>query len=204
MPQLTGRIHRVNGLKTRIETRPGVRSPPRVGESRYPARPMITIRAATAADQQALGRFGGALMRQHHAADPGRFIQVEHPETGYGHWLVSRLSHADDVVLVAERAGEVVGYVWADVEGVSWKDLRGPCGFVHDIYVDEAARGQGAGRGLLHAAVDWIRSKGRSQVVLWTKTGNDHAKSLFTALGFRPTMTEMTLDVGSGGAIGHE
>ena len=156
---------------------------------------MISIRRATTADQQALGRFGGALMRQHHDADPLRFIQVEHPEAGYGRFLVSQLSNPESVVLVAERSGEVVGYVWADVEGISWKDLRGPCGFVHDIYVDEAARGQGAGRQLLHAAVDWIRSQGRSQVVLWTKTKNDHAQDLFAKLGFRHTMTEMTLDV---------
>ena len=155
---------------------------------------MITIRPATAADQQVLGRYGGALMRQHHQADPSRFIQVDHPEAGYGRFLVSRLSDPESVVLVAERAGRVVGYVYADVEGISWKDLRGPCGFVHDVFVDEAARGQGAGRQLLHAAIDWIRSKGRSQVVLWTKTKNDHAKNLFRALGFRYTMTEMTLD----------
>jgi len=100
---------------------------------------MITIRPATAADQEALGRFGGALMRQHHAADPLRFIQVEHPEAGYGRFLVSQLTNPASVVLVADRSGEVVGYVWADVEGISWKDLRGPCGYVHDIFVDESA-----------------------------------------------------------------
>ena len=156
---------------------------------------MITIRPATAADQEALGRFGGALMRQHHAADPLRFIQVEHPEAGYGRFLVSQLTNPSSVVLVADRAGEVVGYIWADVEGISWKDLRGPCGYVHDIFVDESARGLGAGRALLRAAVDWIRAHGRSQVVLWTKTRNDRAKSLFLGVGFRTTMTEMTLDV---------
>jgi GNAT superfamily N-acetyltransferase len=160
---------------------------------------MITIRPAIAADQEALGRFGGALMRQHHDADPRRFIQVEHPEAGYGRFLVSQITNSASVVLVAERAGEVVGYVWADVEGVSWKDLRGPCGFVHDIFVDERARNEGAGRQLLHAAVEWIRSKGRTQVVLWTKTKNDHAQNLFARLGFRYTMTEMTLDVEPGG-----
>ena len=164
---------------------------------------MISIRRATTTDQQALGRFGGALMRQHHDADRLRFIQVEHPEAGYGRFLVSQLSNPESVVLVAERSGEVVGYVWADVEGISWKDLRGPCGFVHDIYVDEAARGQGAGRQLLHAAVDWIRSQGRSQVVLWTKTKNEHAKDLFTRLGFRATMTEMTFDAGPDGEKDH-
>ena len=163
---------------------------------------MITIRPATPADQQALGRFGGALMRQHHAADPARFIQVEHPEAGYGRFLVSEVTNPESVVLVADRAGEVVGYIWAAVEGISWKDLRGPCGFVHDIYVDESARGLGAGRALLRAAVDWIRAQGRTQVVLWTKTRNDHAKSLFRNIGFRTTMTEMTLDLGAEGAAG--
>jgi GNAT superfamily N-acetyltransferase len=170
---------------------------------------MITIRPATAADQEALGRFGGALMRQHHAADPQRFIQVEHPETGYGRFLVSQLTNPAGVVLVADRSGEVVGYIWADVEGISWKDLRGPCGFVHDIFVDESARGLGAGRALMKAAVDWIRTHGRTQVVLWTKTRNDHAKALFRNLGFRSTMTEMTLDAepaepGEAEGMGHE
>jgi len=163
---------------------------------------MITIRPATTADQQPLGRFGGALMRQHHAADPLRFIQVEHPEAGYGRFLVSEVTNPESVVLVAERSGEVVGYIWAAVEGISWKDLRGPCGFVHDIFVDESARGLGAGRALLRAAVDWIQAQGRTQVVLWTKTRNDHAKSLFRNVGFRTTMTEMTLDLGAGGAAG--
>ena len=155
---------------------------------------MITIRPATPSDQEPLGRFGGALMRQHHTADTRRFIQVEHPEAGYGRFLVSQLSNASSLVLVAERSGTVIGYVFADVESTNWMELRGPCGVVHDVYVDESARRLGAGRELMRAAIAWIRSKGRSQVVLQTKTRNEHAQRLFTALGFRPTMIEMTLD----------
>jgi len=154
----------------------------------------MTIRPATASDQEALGRSGGALMRQHHAADPRRFIQVEHPEAGYGRFLVSRISEPNSLVMVAERSGAVIGYVFADVESTNWMELRGPCGVVQDIYVDEAARHEGAGRKLMSAAIDWIRSKGRSQVVLLTKDRNEHAQHLFTSLGFRPTMVEMTLD----------
>ena len=155
---------------------------------------MITIRLATPSDQESLGRFGGALMRQHHAADARRFIQVENPEAGYGRFLVSQISNPGSLVMVAEHAGSVVGYIYADVEGTSWMDLRGPCGVVHDVYVDESARRLGAGRQLVSAAIEWIRSQGRSQVVLLTKTRNEHAQRLFTALGFRPTMIEMTLD----------
>jgi ribosomal protein S18 acetylase RimI-like enzyme len=156
--------------------------------------PMITVRPATAADQESLGRFGGALMRQHHAADAQRFIQVESPEAGYGRFLVSRLSDPESLVLVAEDAGTVVGYVYSDIEATSWMDLRGPCGVVHDVYVDEGSRRRGAGRALLRAAIEWIRSRGRSQVVLHTRSGNESAQRLFEALGFRRTMTEMTLD----------
>ena len=155
---------------------------------------MITIRPATASDEEPLGRFGGALMRQHHTADPRRFIQVEHPEAGYGRFLVSQISKPNSLVMVAERSGAVIGYVFADVEPTNWMELRGPCGVVHDIYVDEAARHQGAGRKLMSAAIAWVRSKGRSQVVLTTKNRNEHARHLFTTLGFRPTMIEMTLD----------
>jgi len=155
---------------------------------------MLTIRLATPSDQELLGRFGGALMRQHHAADPARFLQVEHPEAGYGRFLVSQISNPESLVMVAEHSGAVIGYVFADIEPTNWMELRGPCGVVQDLYVDEAARRLGAGRALLHAALDWIRSKGRSQVVLMTKTRNEHAQHLFAAVGFRPTMVEMTLD----------
>ena len=155
---------------------------------------MLTIRPATATDQELLGRFGGALMRQHHDADPRRFLQVEHPEAGYGRFLVSQIANPESCVMVAEDSGTVIGYVFADVEPTNWMELRGPCGVVQDVYVDESARRLGAGRELLRAAIEWIHSKGRSQVVLMTKTRNEHAQRLFASLGFRPTMVEMTLD----------
>jgi ribosomal protein S18 acetylase RimI-like enzyme len=154
----------------------------------------VQIRPAVTSDEAALGPLGAALMRQHHAADPRRFILTDRPEAGYGRFLASRAEDPDSLVLVAEVAGAVVGYVLADIESTSWRDLRGPCGFIHDIYVHERARRQGAGRELMRAALAWIRSKGMSQVVLWSKSGNERAQGLFAKLGFRDTMVEMTLD----------
>lgn len=155
----------------------------------------MIVRPATSADREVLGRYGAALMRQHHTSDPRRFLIVEHPEAGYGRFLVSHLDDDETCVRVAEDAGEVVGYVFASLEPVSWKDLRGPCGYVHDVYVDARARKQGAGRALLAAAIEWIRAHGRTQVVLMSKAGNATAQRLFAAVGFRQTMLEMTLDV---------
>jgi GNAT superfamily N-acetyltransferase len=156
--------------------------------------PPIHIRPALKSDEAALGRYGAALMRQHHASDPRRFILTDRPEAGYGRFLVSQLDDPDYRVLVAERSGEVVGYVFAGIESTSWRDLRGPCGFIHDVYVAETERHQGTGRELLRAAIAWIHSRGMSQVVLWSKSGNDVAQGVFASLGFRRTMTEMTLD----------
>src|SRR6185369_705487 len=103
---------------------------------------MITTRLATASDEEHLGRFGGALMRQHHASDARRFIQVEHPEAGYGRFLVSQITNPNSLVMVAELSGTVVGYVFADVEPTNWMELRGPCGVVQDLFVDDGARRQ--------------------------------------------------------------
>jgi len=155
---------------------------------------MITLRSAAKDDAPIIGPMGADLMRRHHAADPRRFILVEHPEAGYGRFLSSMVGASDSLVLVAEAANEIVGYVYADIESISWKDLRGPCGYIHDVYVRERSRGQGAGRLLMEAAIDWVRSKGMSQVVLYSKTGNAAAQRLFASLGFRDTMVEMTLD----------
>ena|SRR5262245_8505764 len=179
---------RVGGFRAARRTRLGARA-----RARY-LLAMITIRLATASDRESLGRFGAALMRQHHAEDPRRFMQVEHPEAGYGRFLVSQLSNPNARVMVAEHSGRTVGYIYADIQSTNWNELRGPCGAVHDIYVDETARHLGAGRELMRAAIDWIYSKGQSQVVLMTKTRNEQARHLFTTLGFRPTMIEMTLD----------
>jgi GNAT superfamily N-acetyltransferase len=155
---------------------------------------MISIRPAGRADEAALGRMGAALMRQHHAADPRRFIITEHPEAGYGRFLVSHLAEQDRLVLVAEASGQITGYVFATIEPTSWRDLRGPCGFIHDVYVDESGRRQGTGEMLVREAISWIHSRGMVQVVLWSKTGNASAQRLFAKVGFRGTMVEMTLD----------
>ena len=155
----------------------------------------VTIRPAQPSDEEALGRYGGALMRLHHQFDPQRFITTSHPERGYGRFLVSQLQDPDSVVLVAEQDGRVVGYAFAALEPMSWKELRDACGFLHDVYVDEATRRGGVGRRLVVEAIRWMASKGAPRVVLESAAGNTGAQALFRDLGFRQTMIEMTLEI---------
>jgi ribosomal protein S18 acetylase RimI-like enzyme len=154
------------------------------------------VRPAKKADLPALGRLGALLMHTHYAFDRQRFLAPgDDPEEGYAWFLETQLREPDAVVLVDERDGEIVGYVYASLEPMSWKELRGPAGFIHDIVVDEGARGSGAARALLAAAIIWLRDHGAPRVILWTASQNTRAQQIFEAAGFRKTMIEMTLEV---------
>lgn len=153
----------------------------------------VTIRRAAASDAPTLGSLGAALMRAHYAFDPHRFLAAgPHAEAGYASFLASQIESDDAVVFVAELHGTVVGYVFAGLEPMSWKELRGPAGFIHDVLVDETARGAGAGSALIEAAIAWLQGRGAPRVMLWTAERNAAAQRLFERLGFRPTMIEMT------------
>lgn len=135
-------------------------------------------------------------MRTHFAFDQQRFLAPdEGAEAGYAAFLGSQLNAADAFVLVAEIDGAVVGYVYAGVEPLSWKELRDEAGFVHDLLVDDEVRNSGVGHQLLEAAIGWLRQRGMPRVVLWTAARNDGARRLFERRGFRSTMVEMTLEL---------
>ena len=156
----------------------------------------FVIRRAVAADAPALGRLGGMLMRAHHAFDPQRFLAPgDDPEGGYAWFLRTQLAEDDVVVLVAERENVVIGYVFAGLEPLSWKELRDACGFIHDVAVDEAGRRAGVATALIDAAIEWLRARGAPRVVLWTAERNPAAQRLFEKLGFRRTMIEMTREL---------
>ncbi len=158
--------------------------------------PGILIRRAEERDLDAVGRLGARLLRAHHEFDRLRFMAPRaNTEEGYAWFLGTQLRRDDALVLVAEKAGQIVGYVYAGIEPQSWKELREEAGFIHDVYVDETARGCGVATGLLEAAADWLASRGMPRIVLWTAAPNEAARRLFEHLGFRHTMTEMTREI---------
>jgi ribosomal protein S18 acetylase RimI-like enzyme len=155
-----------------------------------------TIRLATPADLPALGHLGALLMRTHYAFDPQRFMEPGiDPADGYAWFLGRQLKDDDVVIFVAERAGEVIGYVYAGLEPVSWRELRDACGFVHDVVVDERGRRSGVATALIEQAVEWLRARGAPRVILCTAEPNEGAQRLFAKLGFRRTMIEMTREL---------
>ncbi len=155
-----------------------------------------TIRAASTDDLPALGRLGALLMRTHYEFDPQRFMNGgTDAAEGYAWFLGRQLKDNDVVVYVAEQDGEVVGYVYAGIEPISWKELRDECGFIHDVVVDERGRRSGMATALIDKAIEWMRERGMPRVMHWTAEKNAGAQQLFSKLGFRRTMIEMTKEL---------
>lgn len=156
----------------------------------------FVVRRAARADLPALGRLGALLLRTHYEFDQQRFMAPgADPAAGYAWFLGTQLNSNDVAVFVAERNGDIAGYVYAGIEPLSWKELRDECGFIHDVVVSEGGRRIGVATALLDAAMAWLRERGMPRVVLWTAERNEAAQRLFAALGFRRTMVEMTREL---------
>jgi ribosomal protein S18 acetylase RimI-like enzyme len=149
----------------------------------------------TAEDLPEVGKLAGKLVRQHFAFDPKRFLQVQNPEAGYARYFAGELEDEEVVLVVAEDDAHVVGYAYARLEPKNWNDLLDACGKLHDVYVDEGARGRGAGEALLREVFERLGKMGAPRIVLLTASQNGAAQRLFAKLGFRTTMLEMTREL---------
>lgn len=143
-----------------------------------------------------MGVLGAMLVAEHHEFDPERFIApLPQLRERYGHFLVSQISRPEMVVLVAERIGKVVGYVYAGLEGSDYMALRGPAGLIYDLVVDPAHRREGIGSTLLDAALGALLERGAPRALLFTAEMNREAQAMFVSAGFRRTMIEMTREL---------
>lgn len=86
------------------------------------------------------------------------------------------------VMLVAEEAGRPLGLAF----GIFDKE-RAKTGHVGGMWVEPAARGRGAGRALLDAAIAWARSRELDRLELWVTERNGAAVRLYERSGFAGT-----------------
>jgi ribosomal protein S18 acetylase RimI-like enzyme len=154
------------------------------------------IRPATAADVPTLGRLGALLVQEHYDFDSRRFLGMTGSTADhYGSFLGSQLAEPSAVVLVAEQDGQAIGYAYGAIEGYDYMALRGPAAVIHDLIVDPAYRGRGAGKALLTAMIAALTARHAPRVVLSTADRNESAQRFFERAGFRRTMVELTREL---------
>lgn len=163
--------------------------------------PAFTIRPATADDIPAVLPMVQAICEMHATMDPHRYDFVPDITSRYASWLPRRIADPASVFLVAhimsepntavQVSGRLAGFVVAETLDEIPIYLTRRYGFVHDLWVQPAHRRTGIAHGLMHACLTRFRGMGLTQVRLDTAAANDAARTLFTALGFRPSTTQM-------------
>jgi GNAT superfamily N-acetyltransferase len=151
---------------------------------------VITVRHATRADATKVAEFAIALFDLHVGWDPRRFSFIANVE-GAAKYYGERAEKGR--VLVAESEGKIVGFAYFEYEERDYTNLLENAVWLHDIYVAETVRGQGAGRALLTGVRDEAKTLGAAKVVLTVAAQNHDGRRLFERNGFETTMHEMML-----------
>jgi GNAT superfamily N-acetyltransferase len=152
------------------------------------------VRRATKEDAAIVAEFAMKLVEQHHEYDPARFARMATAD-GMKWFYGGQTEATDAAVLVAEIDSRVVGFAYVAYEERNYAALAESPAYLHDIYVEEGARRSGAGHALIEAAVKTAKEFGASKLILSVAVKNTIGRDFFEKCGFRPTMTEMTLNL---------
>lgn len=155
----------------------------------------MEIRKATVEDVPNVLPLVSAICRLHEAWDPARFGMIERPELRYENWLEGRATDERSIFLVAEHEGRLVGYTVCTIEKEMPIYWMPECGWIHDLWIDEAYRNEGLGRQMTMLMIERFKELGVKQIRLETAASNETARKLFASCGFRVSTIEMLMEL---------
>ncbi len=114
----------------------------------------------------------------------------------YARRLMDRLDDPMSRVLVAEKHGDVVGYVLGVVVDLAPEMFaQEASGFLADIFVEENSRREGVGTALVEALATWFREKGLRYFEWHVAARNQDSIAFWRQLGGREVMLRMRADL---------
>jgi ribosomal protein S18 acetylase RimI-like enzyme len=140
----------------------------------------------------------------HQGLDPAKYTFEGDPGELYREWLRRRAGDRRGVFLVADAraASETQARLVAFLVGTVEREIPiyriREFGFIHDLWVEQDYRNEGIARQMVTLAVERFRRIGVPQVRLDVAAANAAAAALFRACGFRPSVTEMLIEIEAG------
>lgn len=138
----------------------------------------MRIRRATAADADAIAAVHAASWRDaYRDVMPADYLRDQALADLTRHWRETEY-RPEDVILVAERAGAVIGFI-AIYRGPE----HGPIPYLDNLHVHPEQRSGGIGAQLMAAAAEALQALGETGVYLWLVQGNAAAQRFYERLG---------------------
>jgi L-amino acid N-acyltransferase YncA len=156
---------------------------------------MTTIRSANNADIGPIASMLHRLAEQHAGYDRARFLIPADAVSVCEEWLRRRENDGRVAVLVAQADGVITGCLVAEAFATEPHYCSGPHTYVHDIFVDAESRRSGVAHALIDAVAEWSRDRGIAQLRAAVAVANGVSRDFFEAAGFRPTLTEVSLNI---------
>lgn len=160
----------------------------------------LTVRAATRKDREVVLRFHRALYVDHAGSivDPelAPFYAYRDLDAALREDVEVILSGADAAALIAELDGEPVGYITGHVEEDARRVLPRK-GVVQDWFVEERARGLGAGKLLLETLEESFAESGCVVIESTTFPFNRQAREAHERAGFREVQIKYRKRIGT-------
>ncbi|WP_438445856.1 GNAT family N-acetyltransferase [Gorillibacterium sp. sgz5001074] len=97
-----------------------------------------------------------------------------------------KVQQPDAIFLVLEHDGEYEGYAWIDIRDYPETDFRKPSRsvYVHQLSINESARGKGCGRFFMDAIAELARERQITRIELDYWSDNGRARSFYEKSGF--------------------
>ncbi len=133
----------------------------------------ITVRPGTPEDAAGIAHMAN-LLNRHEGLGDDVFSEDQVLRDGFGDRPAFQ-------VLIAERAGQPVGYALF-TDGYN-TDIAARAVWLEDLFVDQPARGQGIGRRLLASVARIAVDRGARSVWWGVRSGNSGARAFYASLG---------------------
>lgn len=156
----------------------------------------IVIRPAQAIDALTIGTLWEKLVTYHHDLDDQLPVAAANGGQRYARRIEDHLEDSHTHIVVAEANGEIIGFILGVIVDMAPEMFEQTvAGFLADVFVEEAYRGQGIGRKLVQALSDWFRARGITHIELYVAARNHTGREFWDALGGRDVMVRMRLDI---------
>ena len=147
---------------------------------------MIAIRDAAPGDEAAWRRLWDGYLRFYEASVPDAVTERT--------WRRILDPASPIFARIAEQDGTVVGFAVCVLHEGTW--VTSPICYLEDLFVDPAARGQGAATALLQNLTDLGRARGWSRLYWHTRAGNTTARRIYDRFAEVNDFVKYQMDLG--------